>query len=365
MNVLPNATRPLVEFPSALRANGFAVSPDQTMGFIEGVGLLGPRSIEDVRSAAIAMMAIPKEREEEFDTIFRAFFFGETATGMFEDEEQDVEAHEATGSTRVEPQEPDEEKPGEEAASFERLARRDFDKRTMDEALRKFGRLAPARLPRRRSYRYASDRRGRSLDIRRTLRIAARQDGEIFELEYRKRRSRQRRIVLLMDVSGSMADRTDDYQRFAHTLSGASERLEVFTLGTRLTRVSQAFRRKNVDQALARVSALVADIDGGTRIGEALQSFLAVPRYVGFARGALVIILSDGLERGGPEAMIDAVKRLSRIAWRVDWISPLAIDGKDPETAAMSAVRPYLSDLTDGTDITKFTDHLLNLESVR
>ena len=90
---------------------------------------------------------------------------------------------------------------------------------------------------------------------------------------------------------------------------------------------------------------------------------VAVPRYAGFARGALVIVMSDGLERGGPEAMIDAVKRLSRVAWRVDWISPLAIGGRDPETAAMLAIRPYLSALADGTNIADFTDHLLNLES--
>ncbi len=363
MNVLPEAARPLVEFPSALRANGFAVSPDQTVGFIEATGLLGPRDISDVRSAALAMLAIPHERVDEFDAIFRAFFFGETATGIFEDDEPDVEAHEATGSTIEETQEPDEQVPGDEAAVAERLSRREFSHRDRVEALQRFSRLAPARLPKRRSYRYARDRRGRILDIRKTLQVAARQDGEIFELEYRKRRPRQRRVVLLIDVSGSMAERTDDYLRFAHVFSRAAERFEAFTLGTRLTRISPALRRSNVDQALDRVSSLVADIDGGTRIGEALQSFLAVPRYAGFARGALVVVLSDGLERGGPEAMVDAVRRLSRVAWRIDWISPLAMGGRDPETAAMSAIRPYLSAIADGTDMTHLAEHLLNLES--
>ena len=222
--------------------------------------------------------------------------------------------------------------------------------------------MAPARLPRRKSYRQKQSRQGSIIDLRKTLREAARQDGEIFNLAWRQRQTRQRRIVLLIDISGSMADRTDDHLRFAHTLARVSERFEAFTLGTRLTRISAALRRRNVDQALSRISSLVADIDGGTRIGEALQAFLSVPRYAGFARGALVLMLSDGLERGGPEALVDAVKRLSRISWRLDWISPLVTEGQEPATAAMLAINPYLSALASGNNVGEFADHLLAME---
>ena len=92
MSELPRAARPLVEFPTALRATGFSVSPDQTVGFVEAVGLLGPRHMDDIRSAALAMLAIPHDRLEEFDAIFRAFFLGEAATGVFEGEDPDVVA---------------------------------------------------------------------------------------------------------------------------------------------------------------------------------------------------------------------------------------------------------------------------------
>lgn len=362
MTGLPAAARPFVEFPAVLRANGFAVAPDQTIGFIEAVGLLGPRGIDDVRRAAIAMLAVPHEREDEFDAIFRAFFYGETAAGVFEAEDDEVEAREPTGEAGEEEILPDEDAAGEAASAEERLARREFIPGDADAALARFGRLAPARLPRRLSYRHTPDPRGRVLDMRRTLREAARRGGEVFELATRARKTRQRRVVLLIDISGSMAERTEDSLRFAHALARAAERLEVFTLGTRLTRITPALRPRNERRALDRVGAMVADMDGGTRIGEALQAFLSVPRYAGFARGALVIVLSDGLERGGPEAMTDAVRRLSRMAWRIEWLSPLATEGYAPETAGVAAVLPYLSSLGDGSGIAAVIDHVLKLE---
>ena len=153
--------------------------------------------------------------------------------------------------------------------------------------------------------------------MRRALREAVRRDGEVVRLPVLQRRLAQRRVLLLIDVSGSMKDRTDTQLRFAHTLARATNRLEVFTLGTRLTRITRAMRRSSRDQALAMASTLVADWDGGTRLGDALQAFLAVPRFAGFARGAFCIVLSDGLERGDPSAMTDAVARMSRLAWAI------------------------------------------------
>ena len=113
---------------------------------------------------------------------------------------------------------------------------------------------------------------------------------------------------------------------------------------------------------MARVSALVADVDGGTRIGDAIGAFMAVPRYAGFARGAAVVVLSDGLERGSPAAMQDAARRLSRIAWRLDWLSPLAgSEDFAPSTSALAAILPDLDALADGATTSAVVDHLLNL----
>ena len=141
---------------------------------------------------------------------------------------------------------------------------------------------------------------------------------------------------------------------------------ECFTLGTRLTRVTGAFRLRNPDRALERAAALAPDWDGGTRIGDALRAFLSVPRFAGLARGAAVIVLSDGLERGAPDAMVEAVQRLSRLAWRLSWLTPLAADaGFRPETAALTAVLPWLDDLGDGATPARLRAHVLGLGRVR
>src|SRR5690606_31506323 len=142
-------------------------------------------------------------------------------------------------------------------------------------------------LPKRRSRRMAASKGRGRLDMRRALREAGRRDGEVVALPALERRKRRRRVLLLIDVSGSMKDHTDTSLRFAHTLAQATDRLEVFTLGTRLTRITRALRRRNREQALARAGALVADWDGGTRLGDAMQAFLSVPRFAGFSRGAL------------------------------------------------------------------------------
>ena len=364
VHILPRAAVPFVGFPSVLRAHAFAVAPDQTIGFLEAIELLGPRNIEDIRRAGIAMMSIPKDREEEYDALFRAFFLGMTAPGVTEAEDESVAAHEASGmEEEIEEIDPDAE-PGEEATLQERLSYRALEADDPETALAHFRRLATQRLPRRRSYRFASDQRGKQLDLRRTLRDAAKRDGEVFTLSRRRRKDRQRKIALLIDVSGSMKDRTEAALTFAHALISVGDRIEVFTLGTRLTRVTPALRLRNMEQALERVSGLISDVDGGTRLGEALSAFLSVPRYAGFARGASVVVLSDGLERGTPEVMIEAVRRLSRMAWRLDWLTPLAADAEfAPSTSGLNAVLPDLDSLANGATTTAIAHHLLNLET--
>ncbi len=359
---LPRPARAFVDFAAILRAHGFAVAPDQTIGFIEAIGLLGPNNIGDIRRAARAMLAIPREREAEFEALFRAFFEGQTIAAEADtDEDDDTDAHDPTGgeSEAIETEMGDE--PGTEATVAERLASRTL--LTADNAaLTRLARLAPTRLPRRLSYRRAPARRGPTLDMRRTLREAVKRDGEVFTLPRLKRKTRQRRIVLLIDISGSMKERTDAHARLAHTLMHAADRVEAFTLGTRLTRITPALAIADRNRALERVAQVVADFDGGTRLGDALQAFLAVPRFAGFLRGAAVVVLSDGLERGDPTAMIDAVRRLSRLAWRLDWLTPLAADPSySPQTEALAAVARDIDSLSNGVDIDAITDRILAL----
>ena len=360
---LPRAARPFFEFPALLRAHGFAVATDQTIGFLAAIALLGPRHVDDIRRAALAMLAIPHPREPEFDALFRAFFLGQTVAAAAESRDDDaVDAYEPKSGDTEALAADDEADAGAEASAVERLSQRRFSPRDGDAALALFARAAPGRLPRRLSYRRVGARRGAALDMRRTLREAVRRDGEVVVLKRLRRKTRQRRVVLLIDVSGSMKERSDDSLRFAHALARAADHAEIFTLGTRLTRVTPALAMKDRTLALARVGLIVADFDGGTRIGEALQAYLAVPRFAGHARGASVVVVSDGLERGGYEAMVDAVVRLKRIAWRVDWLSPLAGDPAfSPRTGALAELSSHLGGIGDGSDLAAICAQVLNL----
>jgi uncharacterized protein with von Willebrand factor type A (vWA) domain len=365
---LPAAAVPFLAFPALLRAHGFAVAPEQTTTFMAATTLLGPRSIDDLRRAARATLAPPPERMAEFDALFASFFEGRTVAAPAEGESEIVEVRvRDEGEGVLELPEADEAyQAGDAATAAEALAIRRFAQLDPDVLLRRLAREAPVRLPERRVRRRLVAGQGDRIALRRALRLAVRHDGELMQLPRLRRRTALRPVLLLIDVSGSMKDRTDDHLRLAHTLAQALARIEIFTFGTRLTRVSGALRLKQRSQALAAASTMVADWDGGTRIGDALQAFLAVPRFAGFARSAYTLILSDGLERGEPEAMVDAVRRLARLAWRLDWFTPLAADPAfRPETAGLAGILPYIDHLVDGSSIERVARPILGGASER
>ena len=362
VETLPRAVKPFVAFAHALRANGFAVAPEQTQSFIAGVGLLGLGGMEDIHRAAVATLAPPPERREEFDALFRMIFLGQSiaASAASADEDEEFQAFDDRAGA-MEPPEADEvRETGAEATLTERLTLRSFGEAGQDAVLRDLRRHAATRLPKRRSRRLRRARSGERFDMRRALREAAHRDGEVVSLPQLARKHRQRRILLLIDVSGSMKELTDGHLRFAHALMRSAERAEVFTLGTRLTRISRALRHANADQALATAATMVADWDGGTRLGDALQAFLSVPRFAGFARGALVVVVSDGLERGSPDALVEAMARLSRLAWSVLWLTPLAA-GRDfaPQTEGLVAAAPYIDSFGSAASVSELCAEVL------
>ena len=347
--MIPRALQPFLAFPQALRAGGLPAAPEQLQSFLAAVSLLGPGSIRDIRRAAHAVFGPGPDQREAFDEIFDSIFLGRAFLAPAEGEVEELPESYDAGEFDLLP-EPEEEDPsGAEATALERLFARSLAAGDPDAMLRAFARALPGALPRRRSRRM-EPRKGPLPDPARAFRDMLRRDGEITRLPTRRRRMRQRRVLMLIDVSGSMKSGTEDALRLAHRLIQAGERVEVFTLGTRLTRVSRALKHRNPDQALMLASGLVADWDGGTRLGEALAVFLSVPRFASFARGALTIILSDGLERGGPEALVAATSRLAGLSWSVLWLSPLAADpAYRPETTAMRSIAPMLDRLGDGS----------------
>lgn len=359
---LPQAVRPLVAFSGVLRANGFRVAPDQTQTFIAASGLLGPRSISDIHRAALASLAPPPERRAEFDALFRLVFHGQSVAAPMaaETDDDDLEAFDQGDGTDDTLEDDEVTESGAEASAAERLTARHFGAASDRDALLHLRRRAATDLPQRKARRRRAARTGDRADRVKALREVVRRDGELLTLPALKRQVRQRRIVLLIDISGSMKAQTENHLRFAHTLQQAAEHCEVFTLGTRLTRVTRALRLRHRDQALQAASGLVADWDGGTRLGDALTAYLDVPRFAGMARGALVVVFSDGLERGDPQALIAAVERLSRLSWATLWLTPLATESDfRPQTEALLAVLPYIDRLGSGANLATLTDEIL------
>ncbi len=316
-----------------------------------------------MRQAAWATLAPQPHQRETFDALFDFHFLGGVAEpGEADDWQPDDEMNvqEDAGSREILIGEEINET-GQQAIEAEALAIRALRPPDTSDVLARFARDLPT-APRRRGYRFRRARRGASIDLARSLRAAIRTDGDVMRLTRRRRVQRPRPILLMIDVSGSMKQRTDANLALAHVIVQSAPRVEVFTFGTRLTRVTRALKLRNREQALAQASGLVADWDGGTRIGDALAAFLAVPRFAGYARGAVVAILSDGLERGDPSAMIGAVRRLAARAFRIDWLSPLAADPDyQPQTEALAAIRPMLASLSNGNSTAAICRHLLSL----
>jgi uncharacterized protein with von Willebrand factor type A (vWA) domain len=203
-------------------------------------------------------------------------------------------------------------------------------------------------LPRRRSRRLTPARRG-AFDMRRTLRQSFRNPAVIAR---RARRVKPRRVVLLLDVSGSMSDYSRALLMFAHAALRADARWEAFCFATRLTRVTRALAAGGADEALRRAAAEVADWEGGTRIGESIKRFLDDFGHPGLARGAVVLVCSDGLEVGDPELVAEQMARLSRLAHRVVWLNPLKEHPEyEPLARGMKAALPYVDELVSGHNL--------------
>ncbi|MGR3436246.1 MAG: VWA domain-containing protein [Shimia sp.] len=365
MSVLPLPAARLVGLGAALRAGGFAASSDQATAYLAAVSALGPRDFGDLLRAARAIYGPAPERRAAFDALVESHFLDRTEVMQAADDDTEEAPPSEDGPTPDVQEADPSESPGQTASGLEVLGTRDLTPAARDAALRRFARLAPRRMPERLTRRTAPAR-GRVPDRARALRAAARTGGELLSLPTRARVTRLRPVLLLVDVSGSMKEQTEDLMRLAHAMTRLPTRVEVFTLGTTLTRVTPALRLRSEAQALARVAAMVPDFDGGTRLGETLGALLRVPRYAGFARGAVVVTASDGLEIGDPGALVAAAARLDRLAFAHLWMTPLA-SGPDfvPRTDALAAIAPHVDAFGPGADVAAICAHLLGEPSPR
>jgi uncharacterized protein with von Willebrand factor type A (vWA) domain len=194
--------------------------------------------------------------------------------------------------------------------------------------------------------------KGTTFDLRRTLRRSLRTQGEPFDRAWRARSARTRPLVLILDISGSMAPYARALLQFAYAAMAAGRRVEVFVFGTRLTRVTRTLRTKDPDRALHEIGERVADWEGGTRIGESLKTLLDGWSQRAALRGAVVVFCSDGLERGDPELLRSQMARLRRLAHRVVWVNPLKGSPRyEPLARGMSAALPSVDVFLSGHNL--------------
>jgi len=237
-------------------------------------------------------------------------------------------------------------------SAVEVLREKDFAEYTKDELrelthLMNRMRIAGALRPSRRLKR--SKARAGSHDLRRTVRRALANDGEPIDRRFRRRSVQPRRVVLLLDISGSMDAYSRALLRFVHATVLARGRVEAFALGTRLTRLTREMATLDPDRALDNASSAVEDWAGGTRLGDSLRAFNDEWAVRGMARGAVVVVLSDGWDRGDPTLMAEQMARLTRVAYRVVWANPLkATDGYAPLARGMAAALPYIDEFVEG-----------------
>jgi uncharacterized protein with von Willebrand factor type A (vWA) domain len=359
----------LLAFTRALRAAGVQVTQDRAHGFLQATAIVGAGDPTATYTAGRATLCAGPDDLRRYDQVFEAWFGSTTTLPKPQGPPRTVSVFSTLPETEPQPGEETEEGPDEvvraRASDLETLRHRDvadLDPAEQERVAARIARLRPL-APRRRTPRQDPWRRGR-VDAHRTLRASLRHLGEPAGVHYRRRGERPRRVVWLIDVSGSMSAYADVLLRVAHRVSTSSPTGTrassarggaVFTMGTRLTNVTRAMRHRDPDRALVAAGETVPDWSGGTRLGDDLQAFLR--RHQGLARGAVVVIASDGWERGDPALLEEQTARLHRLAHRVVWANPhRGKVGYEPLQRGIVAVLPHVDDFVAGHSLATYED---------
>lgn len=359
----------LVGFGRLLRSRGLPVGTGRILAFCRAVAALGRFDRDSLYLAGRLTMVARKEDFDAYDLAFQQWFprgrdrLEEMAgwlpnSGIEVEREIEVLVGEALSEEDVqagEGEDGDEPVPiglvasGTEvlrAKAFEDLS--ESERHEADAAIRHLAVMLPLRKAR----RYRAAPRGRRFDLRRTVRASLRTQGEPFRRAWRNRRSKRRPLVLLLDVSGSMSSYSRALLQFGYAAVRAGQRVEVFAFGTRLTRLTRALRRSEPDLALRQVAASVLDWEGGTRIGASLKELLDRYGQQAWMRGSVVVLCSDGLERGDPALLAAQMARLGRVAHRLVWVNPLKGSPRyQPLARGMAAALPHVDSFLPGHNL--------------
>lgn len=352
-----HAERVAVGFCRGLRQVGVVVPVRATLGYVEALGRVGLDDPERVYWSGRATLIGRPEDVPAYDAVFASYWRQRWAESLgFESAPQSetlaLDLADEDESGDEEGSEGGDEVEAVRFSAVEVLTEKDFGDCTeaelaeLSDLLRSLSFTTHNRRSRRRR---PARRRGDRPDLRRTVRRALEHQGEPVERAFTEPSTRPRRLVLLLDVSGSMEAYARALLRFAHAAVVARQRVEVFTLGTRLTRVSRQLSERDPDAALRRVTPDVKDWSGGTRLGDGIRRFNDEWGIRGLARGSVVVVLSDGWDRGDPAVLGDEMARLARVTHRLVWVNPLkATPGYAPLAGGMAAALPHLDAFVEG-----------------
>ncbi|HJS71937.1 MAG TPA: VWA domain-containing protein [Acidimicrobiia bacterium] len=359
----------LSTFAAALRNRGMTVTPDQVGDMARAITLVDASRRRQVHAALRSLAVTEPDQRGPFDEEFARFFdqLGLRPSG----EKQETSLAAVTAMKPV--LQPIGELPSEEALSrsgasaSERLAARDFADLDEDQ-LMEARRLVLAMMWQPsdvKTRRWQPSRRGSSPDLRRTLRGSVRPEGDLMPIVHRQRRRRQRPLIVIADISGSMEKYADLFLVFAHAAQRRLDDVEVFTFSTRLTRITEDLKRRDTRAALARVSTSVSDWSGGTKIGEALAEWNRQWSRRLSRGGPIALILSDGWDCGDPEVLGIEIARLARSVHRILWLNPLAARADyRPATRGMQTVLPYVDHLLPAASVVDLKDVVRLLDTL-
>lgn len=366
----------LVGFCSALRDAGLPVGSDSALTFCSGVAILDTTDLMNVYWAGRAVLVRRPEHTDTYNQVFQLYFL-DVNPEVNDARKRMLRASSAPGAVLEIPNtesglpgeaSPDEVKLGYQASGSEVYRNKEFADCT-DEELRTIRSLLKAMRvepPVRRTFRRTPAKRSATLDMRRMARTGMRDMTAPTPLLYKKRKEKLRPIVFLLDISGSMADYSRNLAQFAYAARRANAKVEVYCFGTRLTRVTRMLDRRDADQAMRQAGQAVLDWDGGTRIGHSLQQFIHEARRSRLGRGAIVVICSDGLDRGEPADLARAMEGLARLAHRVLWVNPLRGDALEytPTTLAMIIADQYIDEVHSGHNLVSLEKFAARLSKV-
>ena len=350
--------RHLVRFADALRTAGLPVPLVSTIEFGRAVAEVGADRRDGVYWAGRATLVHRPEDIPLYDEVFEQQWLGAIDRGRPATVPAPVtlllDEPGAEHDDEGEPEAPDGDVLSVRFSRAEVLSGTDFAECTDAEMAELHELMDRLRFvgESRRSRRLRRTSRSGHLDLRRTVRAALRTEGEPLRRAYLEPGERPRRLVLLLDVSGSMEAYARALIRFVHAAIVGRRDVEAFALGTRLTRLTRELSTRDPDAALARAADAVTDWSGGTRLGDGLRLFNDAWGVRGMARGAVVVVLSDGWDRGDPAVMSEQMQRLSRVAYKIVWVNPLkATPGYAPLAGGMAAALPHIDEFLEGHNL--------------